>query len=131
MSYVHLDLSQYPMLILELNGAVNEVQIQEYLDEMAGVLERREHFSMVVDLSHASIPSLKVRSLLRKFAEENAKVSDEWTVSSALVIHNGAIKMAVSAIYSFVRTAYPKKVFRSRDDAVVWTQTQLENAGAC
>lgn len=126
MSYIRFDASDHPVVYLEMNGAVTEEEVLEYLGQMREVIERQQKFSVVVDLSKASIPSLKARGLLRDFANAYERESDEWTVSSALIIHNPAIKMAVTAIYAVVRTQYPKRVFRNKTDAVAWTKAELE-----
>jgi hypothetical protein len=128
-SYIRFDASEHPIVFLEMNGAVTEAQVLEYLEQMREVIERQHKFSVVVDLSAASIPSLKARGLLRDFANTYERESDEWTVSSSLIIHNPAIKMAVTAIYAVVRTQYPKRVFRNREDAVAWTKGELGKAG--
>ncbi len=132
MSYFTLDSNHHPIVFIEMNGAVSEAQVEDYFTEICSVLERKERFSVVVDLSGASIPSLKVRSMLSKFGKDYGRESDAWTVSSALIVHNPAIKMAITAIYSLIPGAYPKKVFRSKDEAVSWTLGQMNEAGvAC
>lgn len=129
MSCIRFDASEHPIVFLTMEGAVTEAQVLEYLEQMREVIERQRKFSVVVDLSAASIPSLKARGLLREFANTFERESDEWTVSSSLIIQNPAIKMAVTAIYAVVRAQYPKRVFRTREDAVTWTRAELEKAG--
>jgi len=128
MGYIHLDTSEYPIVVTEMVRDITEEQAQEYCTELALLGERGQRIGAITDLSQTSVPSLKVRGVLRKFTQEHQHISDRTTVCSAIVVNNAAIKMIVSAIFLVVRTAYPQKAFNQRDRALAWVQEQMQQA---
>ncbi len=130
MGHIHLETSEYPVVITEMVGDFTVDQARAFCDELRELAKRGQRVGSITDLSQASIPDLKVRTELRNFTEENQKISDRTTVCSAIVVNSAALKMVVSAIYLVVRTAYPQKAFRTRESALEWVRQQMQDQSA-
>ncbi len=130
MGHIRLDTSEYPVVVTEMVGNFSVDQARAYCDELQELAKRGQRVGSVTDLTHASIPDLKVRSVLRKFTETNQQLSDRTTICSAIVVDSAAMKMIVSAIYLVVRTAYPQKAFRTREIALEWVRQQVQSQSA-
>lgn len=128
MGYIRLDTSDYPIVVTEMVKDFTEEQAQKYCTELELLGERGQRIGAITDLSQTSVPSLKVRGVLRKFAQDHQQISDSTTVCSAIVVNNAALKMVVTAIFLVVRTAYPQKAFSQRDHAMAWVQKQMMQA---
>ncbi len=128
MGYIRLNTSDYPIVVTEMVGDFSVKQAEEYCTELELLGERGQRIGAITDLSRTSVPSLKVRGVLRKFTQEHQRISDRTTVCSAIVLKSAAIKMVVSAIFLVVRTAYPQKAFSQLEHAQVWVQEQMQQA---
>ncbi len=129
MAYFLVDSSRFPIIEIEAAGQIREDQVARGFAELESLFADGERFSVIVNLASATVPSLKVRGLLREFAVKHQKVSNDLTVTCSLVIHNPVVTMAVKAVYSFVKTDYAKRVFQTHQQGLVWTQRKLTDAG--
>jgi len=126
--HIRLDTSEYPIILTEMVGTFSAERAEEYCGELRELAKQGERIGAITDLRKISIPSLKVRTVLRKFSEEQQPISDRTTICSAIVVQNAVIQMIVSAIYLMIKTAYPQKVFRSMEDARAWVDAQMAAA---
>ncbi len=125
MAHIRLDDSRFPIVMTEMEGQLAPEQAEGYCEAMAEVIARRQMFATLTDLTHASLPSLKVRSVFKKFIERHQQESDRHTICAALVIDNPVLKMAVQALYHLKKTAFPQRAFRTRTEALGWIEEQL------
>ena len=129
MAYFLVDSSRYPIVEIEASGQIREDQVERAFADLEQIFARGGQFSAIVNLAQAAVPSLKVRSMLREFSVKHEQVSNDLTVTCSLVIHNAVVAMAVKAVYSFVKTDYPKRVFQNHQEGLAWTQRELTRAG--
>ncbi len=126
MAHLHLDTSRLPLLVLDVNGKYTEEQAEIFCEQMQEIILRRQRYAIIADVTNSKMPSLKTRSILRQFIEDNQKYSDELTISAAVVVKSAVLKMAVSALFHLRKGSFPLKAFGTRDEALMWSMDQVD-----
>ncbi len=130
MAHIKLETSMMPIVVIDLNGAYDEEQAENFCIDMRQLLERMETIAVVADGTHAEMTSLRVRSVLNRFVRDIKPLSDQYTACSALVLPNPIIRTAIAAMFHLKKPKYPMKVFKTREEAFSWVKHQLVLAGA-
>jgi hypothetical protein len=128
LAYFIVDSSRHPVIDIEISGLLPELKINRALGEVEKLLDRGERFSVIANLAAAEVPDLAARSLFRKFVIDHMKCSNSLSVSCALIIHSVPVTMAVKAVFSSTTPFYPRRVFQSYEDGLLWTQNELKSA---
>jgi hypothetical protein len=128
LAYFIVDSHRHPVIDIEIGGLPSEEQVKRALGKAKEILDQGDRFSVIANLAQATVPDLAVRSLFRKFVLDNLKCSNSLSVSCALIIHDVPITMAVKAVYASTATFYPRRVFQSYEDGLIWTQSELKSA---
>ncbi len=128
MAYFIIDSSRHPVIDIEIGGLLTELKVKRALGDVKKLLDRGDRFSVIANLAQAEVPDLAARSLIRKFVVDHRKISNSLSVSCALIIHSVPITMAVKAVYDSTTPFYPRRVFRSYEDGLLWTQQELKLA---
>ena len=130
MAHIRLDISQFPIICTDAEGDFTPEQARAYCQDMGAIVNRLEPFASISDLTHAVVPQLASRTVLRNFVSDNHENSNKYTICAALVIKSSVLKMAVQAVYHLKRTAFPHRAFSTREDALAWV-TQEVNSYFC
>jgi hypothetical protein len=124
-AHITLETTMFPLVVIDLNGAYDEQQAENFCIDMRQLLERREPIAIVADGTHAEMTSLRVRSVMSRFVGEIKPLSDQYTIASALILPNPLIRGAIAAMFHLKKPKNPMKVFKLREDAMSWVKHRL------
>jgi hypothetical protein len=130
MAHITLETSMLPIAIIDLNGAYDEEQAENFCIDMRQLLERMEPIAVVTDCIHAEMTSLRTRAIMSRFVRDMKPLSDEYTVCTALIIKNPIIHGAIAAMFHLKKPKNPMKVFKTREEAFSWVKHRLVLANA-
>ncbi len=125
MAHITLETTMLPIAVIDLFGAYDEQQAEDFCIDMRQLLERKEPIAIVTDGTHAEMTSLRTRAIMRRFVAEMKPLSDEYTICTALIIKNPLIHGAIAAMFYLKKPKNPMKVFKTREDAMSWTKHRL------
>ncbi len=129
MAICHLDVSEYPIVIAVLEGEVDEESANRLITEMLALRSKNERYVTINDLSRFELPNLKVRNLLRNYAESSGAYRDRYSAGMATVVPNPLVKSLMQMVNAFKQTAYPVRLFRTRQEALVWARSIVDKEG--
>jgi hypothetical protein len=128
MAHITLETSMLPIAIIELFGAYDEQQAEEFCIDMRQLLERREPMAVVTDGTYAEMTNLRTRAIMSRFVAEMKPLSDQYTICTALIIKNPLIHGTIAAMFYLKKPKNPMKVFKTREEAISWTKYQFSLA---
>jgi len=126
-AYIRLETSLFPILMIDVSGAYGKEQAEMFCEQLHDMLMLRKRHAMVVNIEDASMPSLTVRGVIRRFIEEHTKVSELDCICAAIVVKSPVVKIGISALFQLKKTPYPMKAFSNRDAALEWATDRVND----
>lgn len=120
-SSFELDVSRFPVVVLSLRGPLGPVDataMTKALDEQ--VFQRRSRYRLLIDATHAEVPSADVRKHFVEFSSKNSDFTKRYCEGEAYVMPSALVRGALTAVMWFAPFQYPHKVFATVEEARRW-----------
>ena len=125
MGSVRFDRSRWPIIVVELEGAPSDADVDEYLRGLTALLQEDAHGVVIVDMTRArpSSPGQRKRigEWMRTYREKLAKQG----LGAAFVISSAVFRFVLSSLFLIQRLPMPYTVVATLPDAIGWAQKQL------
>jgi hypothetical protein len=127
-SFTHDD-SHWPLLLIRLEGAVSDQQLDEFFAHGHTTLRRRERYVSIFDLSRMNLPSPEQRQRQARWAREHEPLLREFVLGTAFVVTSPFVRMTLSMLFHLAPTPAPYVVVPSVDSGIVWAAARLDQSG--
>ncbi|MFY0522115.1 hypothetical protein ACN28I_02535 [Archangium gephyra] len=124
-----LDDSLWPLLIVQIRGAVPFARFEEYLVQRLAYLERQQKHVMLIDLRHAPMLPSEHRRLQSEWLKQHEHQLDAVVLGHAIVITSPLVRLMLSTFQKARPRSGLHLVTPRLDDAARWCLEVLEEAG--
>jgi hypothetical protein len=128
-SSVSIDDSLWPLRVVRFVGVATLEQFDQYLEEAAEGLLRRERFVSIVDLTRGGVPTPELRQRQATWLQEHDALMREFQLGVAIVVTSPLIRLALSALFYFKALPVPYVVTARMSEAALWSISRLEEEG--
>lgn len=124
-----VDDSLWPLLFVQIRGAVSLERFEEYLVQRGAYLERREKHVMLFDMRHAPMLPSEHRQRQSEWLKQQSLLIDAHVLGHAIVITSPLLRLMLST-FQKVRPRNGLHLVTPRlDDAARWCLNLLEEVG--
>jgi hypothetical protein len=127
-SFTHDD-SLWPLVLVRLEGAVSDQQLDEFFAHGHATLLRRERYVSIFDLSRVNLPSPEQRQRQARWLKEHESLLREFLLGTAFVLSSPFVRMVLSMLFHLAPSPAPYVVVPSVDSGVVWAAARLDQSG--
>jgi len=126
--FTHDD-SLWPLVLVRLEGAVSDPQLDAFFAHGHATLLRRERYVSIFDLSRMSLPPPEQRQRLARWMKEHDPLLREFLLGTAFVLSSPFVRMALSLLFHLTPTSAPYVVVPTVDSGIVWAAARLDQSG--
>jgi hypothetical protein len=126
MKPVPIDITRWPVVIVDWPHELSIAEMENYFVRLAGLCESRR-FALVIDASGSDplrYPAAHRKRLRELAAEHKAQIA-RACICQAFVITSPLMRGILTALHWFVKADWPQEFFRSREDAQSWARRQI------
>ncbi|WP_147333207.1 hypothetical protein [Archangium gephyra] len=128
---ITLDDSFWPLLTVQIRGAVPLASFEDYLAQRLTYLQRPEKHVTLFDMRNAPMLSSDVRQLQAEWLKQHGALLDAQMLGHALVITSPLLRLMMSTFLKVrPRSHTPYVVTPNLSDAARWGLKVLEEAGS-
>jgi hypothetical protein len=128
-SSISVDDSQWPLLLVRLEGAPSRQQFEEYLDRRTAYLERGAPHVLLFDTLQAWPASGELRVREAEWIQQHEAVLRELLFGTAFLITSAPVRLALSLLLHRKPLPYPYLVVSTLKEGVAWAAARCEQAG--
>ncbi|WP_257450059.1 hypothetical protein [Archangium lipolyticum] len=124
-----LDDSLWPLLVIHLSGTSTDVEYEKFLEQLAGVLNRREPYFSIVDTSQSGLPNSAQRQRQVEWSRTHDELERTWGRGTVFIVTSPFVRVAMS-LYFHVRPQHvPHVSVADMGSALVWIAERMESTG--
>lgn len=127
-SFTHDD-SLWPLLLIRLEGAISDPQLDAFFAHGHDTLLRGERYVSIFDLTRLHLPTPEQRQRLAHWTKEHESLLRESLLGSVFVLSSPFLRMMLSLLFHLAPTPAPYVVVPSVASGVVWAAARLDQAG--
>jgi hypothetical protein len=128
-STITFDDSLWPLLVVRFSGTPTQQQFEEYLATRQKYLDRREKHVLIYDTVRFQVLTPEQRQRQINWLRERARLMQETSLGSALIIISPVARMLLSMVLQFSQAKTPYHAARSMPEAARWAAERLDGAG--
>lgn len=122
------DDSRWPVVVDTSLGQLVDEDLQRYNDVRAERLARAERHVQLMDGSGGARMTPRHRKMIGDFDRQNRDAQRRYLAGVAMVTASPMLRVLLTAIYQVTPSAYPRKAFRSLDEAASWAGSLLRDS---
>ncbi len=124
-----IDTSDWPLVRYVYDGPLAPREIEEYMRAQRALIERRESFATVVDLSQGRVPPASQRAAQAKFEKENHDAIARYCVGAGFCVPSSLMRGALTAISWIHKWPHPYKYCATLAEAEAYARARLRASG--
>ena len=129
LSPITVDGSQWPLLVVKLGRSSTRQQLETYLAERAGYLERCEPHVCIIDAGEVHMPVASLRQRYTEWLREHEAPLRRWTLGSAYIALTPAVRMMVSVMRHLAPVTTPFVITDAMPPAAAWAAERFQEVG--
>jgi hypothetical protein len=123
-----VDDSRWPIAVFTTVGSLDDAQIDAYAAEGVRMLERREPYVVVFDLSQIGQVSGYARARYKQWTETNREALQTYCVGAAHVINSPLLRFITMMVMLISPSPMPYSVCSNLTEALAWAERRLAQA---
>jgi|WetSurMetagenome_2_1015567.scaffolds.fasta_scaffold163363_2 hypothetical protein len=120
-----LDDSRWPLVVDTSSGQLSDEDIRRYNAARAERLARGERHFQVMDGRGGMRMAPRHREMIAAFDRQNREARQRYVAGVALVTASAALRLILTALYRLTRSVYPRRAFKTPDEAAAWGRDVL------
>lgn len=129
MGSIDWDRSQWPIVIVEMQGQYSDEYFAEYLAELSELTRTSVGWALIIDASRADRSPASQRRMQAEWMKEHRPWIRMGLVGTAFVIRSRLVRGGLTAIFWVQPMASPHTVVATRGEALAWCRKELRAAG--
>lgn len=126
---IEFSVDTFPVIVMRIVGPYSEEELYEFGRSLEYVFGRRKKFAMIVDITEgAELPDARRRQVIANWWKTVQDQQRLWNLGTAVVVPNGPIRGALTAITWLFPSPTPNRYFATMDLAVDWIEELLNSA---
>lgn len=121
------DHGAWPLLTVTFGGPMQDDEFDRYIAGWNSVLARPSGYAVIMDARAGGIPTLSQQRKQARWMNDNRKVIEQKNRGTAFVIESGALRFALSAIFSIARMPGTYTVVPTVEEARAWCTARLND----
>ena len=119
---------QWPLLLVSWNAVQTDEDIERYIADSNGYLQRREPFVLLTYMRRYHNEA-RHRARLAAWMKETSELARKYCVASVMVADSMAFRFALSTLLLLASLPFPYKVCASEIDAEVFLREEAAKRG--
>ncbi len=111
------DDSKHPIVLVTMDGPMDDVQFRSYLSDLSGNLSRRQTTVVIIDARRARDTTAHQRKMQADWMRENEKRLRDFTLATIMVISSPAVRGFLTAILWLQPMPCPHAVVATLEEA--------------
>jgi hypothetical protein len=128
-SFITIDDSQWPLLVVEFVGEPTLQQQDQYFSRTLTYLRRGEKFFSILDARRVRMMTADHRRNVAAFQLEHEALLRSQVLGCASIIDSPVMQLASSIIQFFKPPPYPHVTTRTLPEAASWVAAQMDSKG--
>jgi hypothetical protein len=128
-SPITVDGRLWPLLVVKLGRSATLQEVETYLAERMGYLERCEPHVCIIDAREVHMPAACLRQRYTDWLREHEAPLRRWTLGTAYICQTPAVQMMVSVMRHFARMTMPFVVTPTLPPAAAWAAERFQEVG--
>ncbi|NLE47477.1 MAG: hypothetical protein GX614_03630 [Sandaracinaceae bacterium] len=128
-SGIEFSVDTFPVVIMRVVGPYTEEELYEFGRSLELVFSRKKKFAMIVEITEgAELPDARRRQVVANWWKSIQDQQRLWNLGSAIVVPNGPLRGALTAIAWLFPSPTPNRYFATMDQAIDWVEELLRQA---
>jgi hypothetical protein len=119
---IHVDLSNWPLVIFTAEGDLTAPALDAHFREYRALLARKLPYTLLVDATKVNSGDAHVRKLYSEFLSSNAYHLKQYCKGMALIVKSSIIRGAFTALLWLAPLPFPHKVYEDINEARRWLE---------
>ncbi|MCA9537138.1 MAG: hypothetical protein KC593_25825 [Myxococcales bacterium] len=124
------DFTHYPLVVVTIpSQRVDDADVRAFIQGQRDMLARRSPHLLLCDARSGHVMPATQRKLFGDWLKEAEQATRKYTAGMAIVVDNGLIRGALTAVLWVVEPACPTKAVGTLDEGIAWLAECGERAG--
>ncbi len=126
---VTIDDSLWPLFIVRISGTSSDMEYEESLQRLSGLLHRREPYFTIIDTSQSGTPNSAQRQRQVEFGRAHDALERTWGRGTAFIVTSPFVRVAMSLYFHVRPLSVPHIIVPDMGSALAWISARMEIIG--